>query len=262
MGRHRLRKVITTAILNNDEKLSEEEQDELFGAVTRHMRSVSESRPERLVRLKNDLELANLEGFINRFRGMLEEGHGEAAWQKFFDANPLILSLSFGCPIIMVGAQASVGGRRLFGGGEKITDFLMKNKMTNNAAVFEIKTPRAKLLKRKFRHGVFSPSEILSASMVQALDQRYQFQREIFGIKSKSRNSDIESYAVQCCLVIGTIPESEDEKKSFELYRGNSKEVQIVTFDEMLEKLVQLKDLLASSDDEKDRQAPDEDLPF
>ena len=262
MGRHRLRKVLTRAVLNDDKNLSEEEQEEVIGIVTRNMRSISENRPERLMRLQNDLELANLEGFIDRFRGMLEEGHGEAIWQEFFNANPLILSLAFCCPIIKVGAQASVGGRKLFGGGEKITDFLMRNKMTNNAAVVEIKTPRAKLVTREFRSGVFSPSGTLSESIVQALDQRYQFQRDIFGIKVKSGNHDIESYAVQCCLVIGTMPEGEDEKKSFELFRGNSKDVQIITFDELLEKLVQLRDLLASSDDGEDRPVPETELLF
>lgn len=186
MGRHRLRRLLTRAVLNDDKNLSEDEQEEVIGIVTRNMRSISESRPERLVRLQNDLQLANLEGFIDRFRGMLEEGHGEAVWQKFFDANPLTLSLAFGCPIIKVGPQASVGGRKLFGGGEKITDFLMKNKMTNNVAVLEIKTPSAKLVKREFRSGVFSPSGTLSESMVQALDQRYQFQRDIFGIKAEA----------------------------------------------------------------------------
>ena len=262
LGRHRLRKLLTRAVLNDDKNLSEDEQEEVIGIVTRNMRSISESRPERLVRLQNDLQLANLESFIDRFRGMLEEGHGEALWQEFFDANPLILSLAFGYPIIKVGSQASVGGRKLFGGGEKITDFLMKNKMTNNVAVLEIKTPSAKLVKREFRSGVFSPSGTLSESMVQALDQRYQFQRDIFGIKVRSGILDIETYAVQCCLVIGTIPEGEDEKKSFELFRGNSKDVQILTFDELLEKLGQLRDLLASSDEEEDSPVPDADLPF
>ena len=137
MGRHRLRKLLTRAVLNDDKSLSEEEQEEVIGIVTRNMKSISESRPESLVRLKNDLELANLECFIDRFRGMLEEGHGETIWQKFFETNPLILSLTFGCPIIKIGPQASVGGRKLFGRGEKITDFLMKNKMTNNTAVWK-----------------------------------------------------------------------------------------------------------------------------
>ena len=262
VGRHRLRKFLTRAVLNDDTNMSEEEQEEVIGIVTRNMRSISESRPERLVRLKNDLELANLESFIGRFRAMLEEGHGEPVWQEFFDANPLILSLALGYPIIKIGQQASVGGRKLFGGGEKITDFLMKNRMTNNAAVVEIKTPGAKVVNREFRGGVFSPSGILSESIIQTLDQRHQFQRDIFGIKGRSGIHDIETYAVQCCLVIGTIPEGEDEKKSFELFRGNSKDVQIVTFDELLEKLIQLRELLASLDDEDDRLLPETDVPF
>ena len=263
MGRHRLRQLFTRAVLNNDTSLSEEEQEEVIGIVTRNMQSISESRPERLVRLQKDLELANLTTFIDQFRGMLEKHHGEPAWQEFFDANPLILSLAFGYPIIKVGQQASVGGRKLFGGGEKITDFLMKNKMTNNAAVVEIKTPTAKLLvKKEFRDGVFSPSSVLSASIVQALDQKYQFQRDIFGIKDKSGIHDIETYAVQCCLVMGTIPERPDEKKSFELFRGNSKDVKILTFDELLEKLVHLRDLLASSEEVDDRLEIGKDVPF
>ena len=263
MGRHRLRRILTSAIMNDDKDLSEEEQEEVIGIVTRNMRHISESRPERLVRLQNDLELANLEAFIDRFRRMLEQGHGESVWQEFFDANPLILSLAFGCPIIRIGQQASVGGRKLFGGGEKITDFLMKNKTTNNAAVVEIKTPGAKLLlKREFRGGVFSPSGTLSESIVQALDQRYQFQRDVFGIKGRSGINDIETYAVQCCLVIGMIPEGEDEKKSFELFRGNSKDVQIITFDELLEKMVQLKVLLDPSDTDDNRFLPVTDVPF
>ena len=262
MGRHRLRKYLTRAVLDDDTNLSEEEQEEVIGIVTRNMKSISESRPERLVQLRNDLELANLEGFIDRFRSMLEKRQGEVVWQDFFEANPLILGLVFGYPVIMVGQQASVGGRRLFGGGEKVTDFLMKNKMTNNAAVVEIKTPGANLLSREFRGGVFSPSSALSEGIVQALDQRYQFQRDIFGIKVRSRIDDIETYAVHCCLVIGAIPKDEDERKSFELFRGNSKDVQIVTFDEVLEKLVNLRELLASPNDKHDGLVPETDIPF
>ena len=45
MGRHRLRKLLTTALLNDDKNLSEEEQERVISIVTRNMRSISESRP-------------------------------------------------------------------------------------------------------------------------------------------------------------------------------------------------------------------------
>jgi len=55
----------------------------------------------------------------------------------------------------------------------------------------------------------------------------------------------VESYSVHCCLVIGKTPDSADQQKSFELFRKNSKDVEIVTFDELLEKLKHLRDFLA-----------------
>ncbi len=247
MGRHRFRKLFTSAIHNDKSNLSDAEQEELVDTVIRNVKSISDRKPERLIRLQNDLELVNLDSFIDQFRSMLDSNLVEPKWQKFFDMNPLVLSLAFGYPIIKIGQQASVGGRKLFGGGEKITDFLVKNKSTNNIALVEIKTPHSKLVDKEFRTGVYSPSRVLSEGIVQALDQRFQLQREIFGIKDKSNIYDIETYFVQCCLVIGTIPEEDDAKKSFELIRANSKDIQIVTFDELLEKLVQLRELLAPS---------------
>jgi hypothetical protein len=149
--------------------------------------------------------------------------------------------MAFGYPVIKVRGQASVGGRKLSGDGEKITDFLVKNSLTNNTAIFEIKTPQTAILNRTpFRDGVFTPSTDLSGSVNQALDQKYQFQKQIAQIKDNTRLYDIESYAVHCCLVIGRTPDGDDQKKSFELFRRNSKDVEIVTFDELLEKLKQL----------------------
>lgn len=51
------------------------------------------------------------------------------------------------------------------------------------------------------------------------------------------------------------MPDDEDEKKSFEMYRRNSKNVQITTFDELLLKLKQLHEFLDNSD-EKGEVAP------
>ena len=250
-------------MLNGDTDLSEEEQQVVIGVIGRNIQSISESSAERLARLRNDIELVNLQSLIERFRAMLEEKHVESVWQRFFDENAFILSLAFGYPIIKVGPHASVGGRKLSGKGEKVTDFLVKNSMTNNAAVVEIKTPSAKLLRNtQFREGVFPPSKILSDSTIQALDQKYQFQRDISGIKDRSREPDIESYSVHCCLIIGKLPKIEDEQKSFELFRGNSKDVHIITFDELLEKLVQLKDLLSDPEHSEEAELPGFDVPF
>ena len=135
-----------------------------------------------------------------------------------------------------------LGGRKLDGSGGKITDFLVKNRMTDNVAIVEIKTPQTRLLnKGQYRGGVYVPSAALSGAVNQALDQQHQFEREILTLKGRSEVDNIQSYAVHCCLIVGQIPMNADHKKSFELFRRNSKNVEVITFDELLRKL---KDLL------------------
>lgn len=249
-GRHPYRKLFT-AVVEGKEELSEEDQNAVIDVLTSHAADIAENQPEKLARLRGDIELVTLEALIIRYEGMLGKNLAEAHWQDFFNENPFILNMAFGYPVIKVRDQASVGGRRLSGGGEKITDFLVKNSLTNNTAIFEIKTPQTPILnKTAFRDGIYTPSADLSGSINQALDQKYQFQKQITQIKDNSRLYDIESYAVHCCLVIGKTPDGDERKKSFELFRRNSKDVEIVTFDELLEKLKQLSVFLRAAEAE------------
>ena len=200
--------------------------------------------------IRKFFELVTLERLITRYEEMIGQRLKEQNWQVFFTENPFILRLAFGYPVIKVQDQASVGGRKLSGSGEKIADFLVKNSMTNNTAIFEIKTPQADLLnKTPFRSGIHTPSSELAGAINQALDQKYQFQTHIASVKHNSRIHDMESYSVHCCLIIGVMPSDEDQQKSFELFRGNSKDVEIVTFNELLEKLKQLRDFLKGQDE-------------
>jgi hypothetical protein len=252
-GRHPYRKLIT-AIAQGNEALSEADKGAVINALTAQVESIAETQPDKLAKLRGDIELVTLDALIDRYDKMLNEKLVEGQWQAFFNENPFILNMAFGYPVIKVRDQASVGGRRLSGGGEKITDFLVRNSLTNNTALFEIKTPQTALLnKTPFREGVYTPSGDLSGSINQALDQKYQFQKQIAHIKENSRLYNIESYAVHCCLIIGLAPDGEDQKKSFELFRRNSKDVEIVTFDELLEKLKQLSAFLKISDSPQTR---------
>lgn len=209
--------------------------------VTQNRKSIKVSEPEQLLKLREDIELVSLEKLIENFEELLGKKTREDTWQNLFNENPFILTLAFGFPAVMISGQASVGGRTIHGKGDKITDFLIKNDLSNNLAVFEIKKPSSKLLsKKQYRENIFAPANELSGSVNQVLDQRYQLQKSINSLKVDSLIYDIESYAVHCVLIIGTMPNGEYEKKSFELYRQNFKDVQIITFDELLEKLKQL----------------------
>ena len=131
--------------------------------------------------------------------------------------------------------------------------------MTNNAAIVEIKTPTTRLLNEKaYRGGVFVPSRELAGGITQVLDQKQQLETAIAYIKDRSGIYDLETYGVQGCLIVGTMPTEEERKRSFEMFRCNSKAVTIVTFDELLERLRNLEKFLAG----QKTNAKKEDLPF
>ena len=244
-GRSPLRKSITDAVLRGEASLSADEQEEVLAVVARNAKSIAVSKPNKLATLKRDIELVTLDGIIGRYEEMMQAKRTEGHWQEFLDTNSFILGLAFGYPVVKVRGQASVGGHKLSGKGETIADFLVKNSLTDNSAIIEIKTPQTKMLnKSEYRGQVYPPSRELVGAVNQTLDQKHSFEREIARIKDNSRLFDLESYSVRCCLVVGTMPSGEDMKKSFELFRGNSKHVEIVTFDELLEKLKGLRDLL------------------
>ena len=250
-------------MIQGEEQLSVDDQDAVLRALAKNSRSIAETKPEKLAKLQGEIELVTLEVLITRYEEMIAKTLNEGRWQYFFNENPFILSMAFGYPIIKIQQQSSVGGRKISGEGDKIADFVVKNSMTNNTAIIEIKTPQEKLLNAQpYREGVYTPSTALSGSINQALDQKYRFEREIAQIKENSRIHDIESYSVHCCLIIGTIPTTEDRHKSFEQFRRNSKDVEIVTFDELLKKLKELRVFLASAETESATQNPLNEPPF
>lgn len=227
--------------------LSKADQKAAVNLIAKNKRPIYEKQRSDMLRLKDDIELINLESLIAEYKRLLTGKVGEARWQQLLNSNPFIISLAFGYPVTKMNDQAFVGGKRLSGTGAKIADFLVKNCLTNNAALVEIKKPSTKLLqKREYRGGVFGPSAELSSAINQVLDQKYNFQKEIAAIKDNSGVPDLESYCVHCVLITGRTPSEKAQRKSFELYRGNSKDVLIVTFDELLGKLENIYAFLSS----------------
>ena len=253
VGRHPLRKLFTD-VAQGKTNLSRKDQNAIIEALSGNANDIASDQPEKLAKLRTDIELVTLEKLIERYQEMMQKKKTllERPWQSFFKKNPFILSLAFSHPVINIGDQVSVGGLTFSGSGNKIADFMFKNSLTDNAALVEIKTPGTVLLnKRSIREGIYTPSTYLSGAINQALDQKYHLQRNIVQLQANSNMKNFESYSVRCYLIIGTLPfdtnpsKSAELQKSFELCRGNSKDVEIVTFDELLEKLKLLHRLLS-----------------
>lgn len=246
---------------------TKKEEKEAIDVVKNNSQKILRDHPGELAKLRNDIETVTLEDLIRRFRDMLEKDLTEATWQRMFEENPFIINMAFGTPIVKIQEQAYVGGRRISGSGEKIADFLFKNSTTNNATIVEIKRPSALLLASKaYRGQLYSPSSEVTSAVNQVLDQIYQFQKQISYIKDSSRIANLETYSVTGILIIGRSLSEVDQQKSFELYRGNSKNIQLITFDELLNKLELLLKFL--SPEEQATSGPSntnnelEDLPF
>lgn len=173
----------------------------------------------------------------------------EETWQTFFKENNWIFSQLLSFPVMLYEDKAYVGGKDITYSNGKIADFLIQNNLTKNVAFIEIKTHKSAILKKgKAYRGndVFPMSDDLSGAINQVLDQRDNFQKEFYSLKVKSKKP-IETYNSKCVVIIGEAKGlSNEELKSFELYRSNSKDVEIVTFDELLDRLVLLQSLMTS----------------
>lgn len=231
--------------LARNSTLSRADQTAVVAAAKSAARSVSRSTPSELLELTHEIEVVTLEGLIERIESRLEKNDDEAAWQAFFIDNPFILRIAFGLPVMMFGEQITVGGRRFSGGGDKISDFVVKAVASGNLSLIEIKTPKTALLEaREYRGNLYGPSRDLSGAVNQILDQRYQLQKTIATLKDASGVYDVESYAIQGLIVAGRTPTGSPKVKSFELFRNALKSVTVITFDELVEKLKHLLEVL------------------
>ncbi len=199
---------------------------------------IAKTDASELMQLKNSIERDTLRCLIEKYEDMLPKDLTEAKWQEFFKSNPFILNLAYSHPIFLVQDQAYVGGASLRGVGEKIADFLVAQSYTGNLGLIEIKRPKTPLLHRKeYRVGLYSPSKELSGAICQVLNQRFRLQTNFTQKAYEHGLQDVHPYAIHCIVIAGTSPENRNEGKSLELFRGTLKDVLIVTFDELLEKL-------------------------
>jgi hypothetical protein len=238
-----------TKVAAGEVPLSDEEQDELLAATTASAPTIASTVPAKMARLQRDIELVNLHQLISSYAEALDAGHNEDWWQQFFEENVFALQLLFGGPTVFIDAQVPIGVGDNSAKGKKIADFLLKNAMTNNASLVEIKKPSTKLMKaRPYRSGVYGVQSEIGEAVTQVLDQALQLTRYEAGTKTRTGDSSWVSNAPRCFVVAGRLSEldSDDKMKSFDLYREHLSGVRLVTYDEILEQLKALRAFLAS----------------
>jgi Domain of unknown function (DUF4263) len=206
---------------------------------------------------------------VEHFRQLLEDsdyfddqvklagaGRPEDVWQRFFEANPWILGISLTGQILTSWSSEKleqvVAGRSVAGVGKR-TDALLRTAGCIRSLVFaEFKTHRTQLLdlrKEPYRVGCYGPSTHLAGGVAQLQGTVHRALTEIgerlAGIAPDgSEIPDDYSYLIRprAFLLIGSLEQLRgaqggvhtDRFRSFELYRRNTAEPEIITYDELL----------------------------
>ena len=206
---------------------------------------------DTLLSAKSNLDKQYIEDVISVYKNLMKQRHEtdalEKKWQQFLEKHNWVFSYVFSFPIMLAQKEAYVGGKNISNKNGKVTDFLVKNSLTNNVAFLEIKTHKTDLIgtKKAYRgDDVFPMSKDLTGGVTQVLNQRDNFQKEFYAHKVKSKQ-DLETANSRCLVLMGTVTDlGEGELKSFELFRGNSKDVEIIGFDELLSRFETINDLI------------------
>lgn len=195
-----------------------------------------------LVHTKEKIDKVYFEKVTSRFEKLLavKKGVGakklEQRWHNFFKDNSWIFSYLFAAPHFLFQDEYYVGGQKGTGKEARYADFIYKNKLVGSATIIEIKTHKTKILHNtayRVSGRVYPISSDITGAINQVLDQKNTLLKNYSSIAQK----DFEVFDPKCIVVAGTIGSIPKERiKNFDMFRSNLRNIEIVCFDELLDK--------------------------
>jgi hypothetical protein len=185
---------------------------------------------------------------LQRFCRELDENEGnddEAYWQDILASNGWAVAQVYAVPIMLIQSQVYVGGKLVTNRGGNTADFLYENDISGNVVLVEIKTPVTPLLGSLYRNNVYNASEDLTGGLLQILNARRSLTENYASLATDGMMSR-NPLSPRGLLIVGSTTQSRDEaqRSSFEMFRGNQREIEIVTFDELRRKIGLMVELL------------------
>ncbi|MDH5612407.1 MAG: DUF4263 domain-containing protein [Gammaproteobacteria bacterium] len=198
-------------------------------------------------------QLLESEDYFAKLRVQYETT-AEGLWQKYFEKNPWVFG--YGLGYIFLSSlddkklEQVVKGHNVSSYGKRV-DALMKTRgIISNLCFVEIKTHKTALLeKTAYRAGCFAPSKELAGAVAQVQGTVADAVETLTSKISMTEadgyltGEDIFNYQPKSYLVIGDLSEFTNEHginsekyRSFELYRKNTTNPEIITFDELHER--------------------------
>lgn len=178
----------------------------------------------------------------------------EAVWQRFFEKNPWIFG--YGLSYIQLSSlddkklEQVVHGHTVAQHGKRVDALLRTRGVISSLCFVEAKTHKTELLKRQpYRAGCWAPSDELSGGVSQvqgtvalAADS-IRNKLSLADDRGNPTGEEAYNYMPKSFLVIGSLHEfvsehgvSEDRFRSFEMFRRNTSNPEIITFDELYER--------------------------
>ncbi|QLY53508.1 DUF4263 domain-containing protein [Citrobacter freundii] len=173
------------------------------------------------------------------------DNHIETEWQRFFERNEWIFGYGLRYKYLSIlQREAHVSHTDLNGSNDVIADFLITD--SRFTKIIELKTPQTNLfVNRQNRADSWRLSNELTDAVSQILAQKANWE-----VESQRDNYTAEGNLInertcdpECILIIGTLGDISGtdrekliKKKTFELYRRNLKNIDIICYDELLER--------------------------
>ncbi len=194
---------------------------------------LAQEAPRDLYALHAEIERVTLANMIERYQQMLGQELQESHWQRFFEDNMFILSMVFARPVSLLHTQFHARGSMVHGAGAHIGDLLLTQ--GRELATVEIKKPSTPLMQtRPYRNqDVYGPHLQLSGAITQQGLMRSNW---LSHLQHKAMR-DLQPDTARCVVIAGTKPTDDSRRHSFEVFRNACKDVEVVTFDELLGKL-------------------------
>lgn len=178
----------------------------------------------------------------------------EKVWQTFFEKNQWIFGYGLGYLFLSSlddkKLEQVVQGYSVADNGKRVDGLMKTRGIISNLCFVEIKTHETYLLESvPYRPGCYAPSKEMSGAIAQiqgTVSKAIKTISEKLSVKDNNGNptgEEIYNYQPKAFLVIGSLEEfttehgiNEDKLRSFELYRKNIQNIEIITFDELYER--------------------------
>lgn len=187
------------------------------------------------------------------FDAVVTDARGpERAWQALLEENPWILGVGLGGQLFTSWdashLEQTVVGRSIKGVGKRVDALLRTAGIVRSLAFAEIKHHRTQLLGDEYRSGCWGPSKEVAGAIVQAQQTVHLACRDLGDyLQDTSPEGEVLPSGTflirpRSFVVVGTLRQLTgstggvlpDKFRSFELFRRNLHEPEVITFDELV----------------------------